>query len=204
MKQRRDQRFAGVTITIVAVALLGGLITLLPGPQPQLVETPLSPAIADGNSHPNQHARDARSREIGLRFQQAIAMLHARQFDYAVKALHRVLELSPRMVEAHVNMGYALIGLEDYKGARDFFFSATELRPGQVNAYYGMAVAMEEMGELEGAVGAMRTFVHLSSKGDPFIAKARAALWEWQDRLAKLKQKGGEKSGSNHLADEVS
>jgi len=26
----------------------------------------------------------------------------------------------------------------------------------------------------------MRTFVHLSPAGDPYVRKARAALWEWQ------------------------
>lgn len=192
MKSRSDQRLTGLGITLGAVALIGGVIALIPGPQPQLVERPVTPTIADGNSQPEQHARDARSSEIELRFQQAITMLHAKQYDYAVKALHRVLVLSPRMVEAHVNMGYGLIGLEDYKAAHDFFSSATELRPQQVNAYYGMAVALEGMDDLEGAVGAMRTFVHLSKKDDPFIPKARAALWEWQDRLDTLKKEGTE------------
>ena len=194
MGQRRDQRLLALAITIGAVGIIGGALTLKPGPQPQVVapKVPEPPAIADGRSHPDQHARDARSAEIEMRFQQAIAMLHAKQFDYAVKALHRVLELSPRLVDAHVNMGYALIGLEDYKSANDFFVSATELRPEQVNAYYGMAVALEGMGDIEGALGAMRTYVHLSPKDDPFIAKARAALWEWQERKAAQQSEQGE------------
>ncbi len=186
MKPRRDQRLTGLIITIAVVGILGGLITLIPGPQPQPITSIKTPAITNnGQTSPTQHATDARGREIEMRFQQAISMLHAKQFDYAVKALHRVLELSPQLVEAHVNMGYALIGLKDYKGAFDFFQSATELRPEQVNAYYGMAVALEGLGDLEGALGAMRTFVHLSKSDDSFLAKARAALWEWQDSLAK-------------------
>ena len=185
----RDQRLKAIFLTIGAVGILGGLIMLLPGAGPEPVEPPAIAAeqvaeIADGRTQPAQHAKDARSREIEVRFQQAIAMLHAKQYDYAVKALHRVLELSPRLVEAHVNMGYALIGLEDYKAAHDFFVTATELKPEQVNAYYGMAIALEGMGDLEGALGAMRTYIHLSPKDAPFIAKARAALWEWQERLA--------------------
>jgi hypothetical protein len=33
----------------------------------------------------------------------------------------------------------------------------------------------------------MRTFVHLTKADDPYLPKARAALWEWQDKLAKEK-----------------
>lgn len=192
MKPPRDQRLIALVITVAAVAIFGGVLSLLPGNQPQVVKPPAAQASASTEvpSAPQQYAKDARSAEIAKRFQEANAMLHAKQYDYAVKALHRVLQLSPRLVEAHVNMGYALIGLKNYKAAYDFFVSATELRPQQVNAYYGMAVALEGMGKLEGALGAMRTFIHLTAKDDPYIPKARAALWEWQERLATQKDDG--------------
>jgi len=203
MSQRRDQRLKGIAMTIAAVGITGGLITLLPGPQPEAVALAAAPSIADGSTAPAQHAKEARAREIEMRFQQAVTMLHARQYDYAVEAMHRVLALSPRMVEAHVNMGYALLGLQQYKAAHDFFISASELRPEQVNAYYGMAVALEGMGDLEGAVGAMRTFVHLSRKDDPFIPKARAALWEWQERLAGTREEAVPQQGGTAAAGEA-
>jgi len=180
MKSRNDQRLAGFGITIVLVAALGGVIALLPEPLP----APAPPANAAPQPGEAQlHARQARQHEVELRFEQAVAMLHAKQYEYAVKALHRVLELSPRLVEAHVNMGYALIGMEDYVAAHDFFETATILRPGQANAYYGMALALEGGGDLQGALGAMRTYIHLSAPDDPYLAKARAALWEWQEKI---------------------
>ena len=181
MKPRRDHRLTALVFTVGAVGILGGLLTLWPAPQPAPATPATALPLADGRDAPTQHAREARAAEVEARFAQAITMLHARQFDYAVKALHRVLELSPRLVEAHVNMGYALLGLNDYQGAHDFFQSATALRPEQVNAYYGMAVALEGLGDLEGALGAMRTFVHLTTADDPFLPRARAALWEWQE-----------------------
>lgn len=128
---------------------------------------------------------DPRMAEIDRRFQQAVVMLHAGRYDDAVTALHRVMELSPRLPEAHVNMGYALIGLEQYEAARDFFNTATELSPYQANAYWGLGVALEAMGDLRGALGAMRTYIHLSPPDDPYVRKARAALWEWDARLAR-------------------
>ena len=82
-------------------------------------------------------------------------------------------------------MGYALLGKGRHQAARDFFVSAIELRPRQANAYYGLAVAMEGEEDLAGALGAMRSFIHLSAPDDPFLAKARAALWEWETALAE-------------------
>lgn len=131
-------------------------------------------------TQPAVHAAQARADEVRARFEQGVVMLHARQYEHAATALHRVMELDPDLPEAHVNMGYALLALERYKGASDFFEEATRLRPAQANAYYGLAIALEAQGDLDAALGAMRSFVHLSPADDPFVRKARAALWEWQ------------------------
>lgn len=163
-----------------AVLALGGLIAWLPSPSPEPVsEQVVSEPVADPRTRPEQHAAQARQAEIDARFSQAVLMLHAEQYDYAVKSLHRVLELAPRMPEAHVNMGFALLGGGDARAAVDFFHSAIELNPRQHNAYYGLGIAAEALGDIEMALGAMRTYVHLSQPDDPYLAKARAALWEW-------------------------
>ncbi|MDR9499652.1 MAG: tetratricopeptide repeat protein [Hydrogenovibrio sp.] len=134
----------------------------------------------DPKGDPGNHARQAKQQEVKWRFNQAVAMLHAKQYEYAVKALHRVLELAPRMPEAHVNMGFAFLGGGDVKSARDFFTTALEINPDQLNAYYGLAMAAEAQNDMEVALGAMRTYVHLSQPDDPYLRRARAALWEWQ------------------------
>lgn len=133
-----------------------------------------------------QHQRDMTDAELRGRFEQAVVMLHARQYDHAVTALHRVLELAPRLPEAHVNMGYALLGLAQPEAARGFFQAAIELRPQQANAYYGLALAEERRQDWELALGAMRSYLHLSRADDPYRAKARAALWEWEQKLGRL------------------
>ena len=142
-------------------------------------------ALIDANANPRGHAQQYRERLIEERFQQAVAMLHAKQYDFAITALHRVIELAPKMPEAYVNMGYALIGKQDYKAAADFFNAAIELKPYQANAYWGLAVSQEQLGDLEMAMGAMRTFIHLSPPNDPFLRKARSALWEWESTLKR-------------------
>lgn len=153
--------------------------------------TPGKPAAAmlapraNPEHDPALHAREARTAEIDARFKQAVAMLHAKQYEHAITALHRVLELAPDMPEAHVNMGFAMIGLKRYAAARDFFEDAINLRPAQVNAYYGLAEALEGLNDLEGALGAMRSYIHRSRPNDPYVRKARAALWEWEKALGR-------------------
>ena len=178
---RRDRRLLAVAITL-AVLLAGGASLAWLG---AITSRPSSEAAEpDPRLQPREHGDFQRRSEIDARFTQGVAMLHARQHEYALTAFHRVLELAPDMPEAHVNMGYALIGLGRFEAARSFFETATALRPRQLNAYYGLGVALEGLGDLPGAIGAMRTYVHLAAKDDPYARKAQAALWEWENRSA--------------------
>ena len=122
-----------------------------------------------------------REAEIRTRFEQGVMMLHMRQYEFALTAFHNVLALAPEMPEAHVNMGFALLGLEQWESARDFFESATNLRRDQINAYYGLAVALEELGDLPGAIGSMQAYLHRAPPDDPFRIRAESALWEWRE-----------------------
>ena len=166
MSSRYDKRWATIGITAVVLAIAGFAFDAAGRREP--VE-PVTPALEDTGS-----------RLVHQAFQQAVVMLHARDYESAVQALHEVLALRPDMPEAHVNMGFALVGLERYKPARDFFVAATDLRPGQFNAYYGLAVVEEALGDMPAAIGAMRTYLHLAPDDDPYRAKAEAALWEWR------------------------
>jgi Flp pilus assembly protein TadD len=163
----RDVRLRALALALAGVVLGGAALAWYGGPSWR----PEDRAA---------HAAQMRQAEFDARFQQAVVMLHARQYEHALTALHRLLELAPEVPEVHVNMGYALLGLGRPAAARDFFNGAMALRPEQANAYYGLAVALEALGDRPGALGAMRSFVHLAKEGDPWVPKARAALWEWQ------------------------
>lgn len=134
-----------------------------------------------------QHVRprpDA-TQEVRLRFEQAVVMLHAKQYEHAITALRRVLELAPSLPEAQVNMGFALLGLGRFDEARRFFDAAIALRTRQANAYYGLALAAEGSRDLPGALGAMRSYLHLSRADDPYRTRARSAIWEWEQALGR-------------------
>lgn len=177
-RTRRDIRMRAALAVLLAVAAGGAALHWLgkdPGAAPAAVA-----ARPAAQADPLGHARSSQRAEFDARFGQATVMLHARQYEHAVTALHRLLEIAPEVPEVHVNMGFALIGLGRHAAARDFFLGAIELQPAQSNAYYGLAVALEALGDRPGALGAMRTYVHLTGPDDPWLAKARSALWEWQ------------------------
>jgi len=127
----------------------------------------------------------ASEQELKKQFRQGVLMLHMREFEHAMVSFHRVLAQAPGLPEAHANMGFALTGLTRWHEARDFFASAIELQPAQANAYFGLAVALDHLEDRAGAIGAMRTFVHLAQSDDPFRRKAEAALWEWTGSTAE-------------------
>lgn len=181
MNKLRDNRLRVLILTIAAISLIGILIQ-------QLGNSNIEKTTADNVFDSRQHAIHEKQSEIARRYEQAVLMLHAEQYDYAVTALHRVLELAPAMPEAHVNMGFALLGQGNVQAARDFFRSAIELRPAQANSYWGLAVSLEALCDIEGAIGAMRTFIHLEDPNNKFITRARSAIWEWESRLSSDKQ----------------
>lgn len=146
---------------------------------------------ASGDAYAD-HALEKGSAEIEQRFQQGVVMLHARRYDDAITAFHRVLLLDPDMPEANINMGFALIGLERYAAARDFFDSAIALRRDQINAYYGLAVALAGMQDMAAAIGAMRTYRHLAPDDDPYRDRADALLKEWEDKRDQQRSETGQ------------
>lgn len=168
-----------LTFTVLLIILSGLILTDFNARLSRTISVKEAQAI---------HSQQKIKAEVKERFQQGVVMLHAKRYDDAVVAFHRVMKLAPKMPEVHVNMGYALLGLKRYSAARDFFESATVLKPDQVNAYYGMAISMESLNDLPGALGAMRTYVHLASADDPYRRKAESAVWEWDEALKLQKQ----------------
>jgi tetratricopeptide (TPR) repeat protein len=196
-----EQDFEALTVifSVTLVAAIVALLATLPARQEEMAgvqgyalsahlrSTPVVRSTARHDaSQILSEPRTERERRIAERFQQAVALLHARQYDYAITALDAVLEMAPRLPEAYVNMGYAFLGLKEYGPARGAFEAAINLKLDQVNAYYGLAVAFEGLGDYEAALGAMRSYIHLSLPDDPFLAKARAALWEWEAQLGRI------------------
>lgn len=188
-RRRPDVRGRALIITALATVLVGAALAW----SPQNLVLPRVPDVRfDQVLEQRGRQQGAREQELRTRFEQGVMMLHMRQYDYALTAFHRVLAFAPRMPEAHVNMGFALLGLEQWEVARSFFESAIELRRDQMNAYYGLAVSLEALDDLPGALGAMQAYIHRASPDDPFRARAEAALWEWREAASKAADTGSD------------
>jgi Flp pilus assembly protein TadD len=177
VKRNLKRRLHMVAVTAVAIAGAGYLLhatTQVSAPQDQSRQD-------QGEAGP-----------LVIHFQHGVEMLNAGRYPQAAEAFHRVLRLAPTLPEAHVNMGFALLGAGDADAAMDFFGSAIDLRPTQANAYFGLAEALELRGDLEAALGAMRAYVHLSNPDDPYLDRARAALWEWEALLGDAGDTAGD------------
>jgi Tfp pilus assembly protein PilF len=165
-----DRRGAGLLLTLAAVLGGGAWVAIWPS------------AHAPNPIEPAPESRDA----LLLRhFEAAAIQLHARQYGLAERSLQQVLVMAPTMPEAHVNLGYALLGQGRLLEARGAFETAIDLRPEQANAYHGLALCHEAMHDLELAIGGMRSYLHLAREEDEnHLARARAALWEWETELS--------------------
>ena len=172
------QNFRLTVATLPAWLLAGCLLLflLIPLLMPRGVVFFGAPTIED-------HARGKAREEIQRRFGEGVVMLHAKEYKHALTAFHRVLEIDPKMPEAHVNIGFALLGLGKPKAAADFFDTATVLRPNQMNAYFGLGEALNQLGDRLGALQSMETYLHRSPKDDPYRAKAESAVWELRAAL---------------------
>ncbi len=161
--------------TIVAIGLLG-LIVARPWPEPDQNDNTEGVSLAVGTQ-----TFEASSGDTGLDPEFLVAVEASRSGDHAVAvaALLKFLGRAPHVPEAHVNLGFAYLGLGQPEKAESAFEQALELRRQQANAYYGLGLVYESRNDLDSAGDAMRTFIHLAPEDDPFLRKARAALWEW-------------------------
>lgn len=121
-------------------------------------------------------------------FTNAIQYMQSRQYEQAVAEWHKILLLQPDIPEVQVNLGFSLFELGRYEAAREFFISTIDHYAFQANAYYGLAIASEKLGDIEAAMGAMRSYIHLAAGDETFIRKARSALWEWESQLKSAKK----------------
>lgn len=168
MSRRRAHPPLILALLAAAVLGLGALLAKAPG---RGVEAPLAPGTTAAEPGFADHfATGVHLLQIGLPQQAAV------NFETASR-------LRPDVVEARVNLGYAYLAARSYSEAEAAFRAALDLKPQQANGYYGWAQSLEALGDLPAALGAMRTYVHLTAEDDPFRRQALAAVWEWQTAL---------------------
>ena len=179
-----DVRLRALLLTLVLVGVIAALVQLWPQSVPTGADLDSgNPAGEDG--------------QLRRHFDWASTQLRSGHYEQAILGFQAVLEQAPTMPEAYINTGFAHIELQQYQQALQAFQTAIALRPGQVNAYWGLAVSLEGLCDIPGAMGAMRTYIHLAKADDPFLTKARAALWEWEQLKTAATESGNTEPGCN-------
>jgi len=111
-----------------------------------------------------------------------------KRFDQALVTLEKAIQLQAQYQEAYTADGYALLGKKLPDNARTTLSGEIDRNPWFADAYFGLGIALEAMGEMEQALGAMRSYLHLTPVKDPYnktVITARSAIWEMESRLGR-------------------
>lgn len=156
---------------LLAIATIGGLLN-------RWMTSPLTASLLP------EPVQSSQSGQLAQIFSEAVVHMQSGDYEQALNLWHAALLINPEIPEVKVNMGFSLFETGEYVPARDFFISAIDQSPFQANAYYGLAICNEQLGDLEAAIGAMKSYIHLAqAQDDSFIRKARSALWEWESQI---------------------
>lgn len=201
---RRDRRLRTALLLLVLMVLLGWLVRALPtrgvdaaklaAPKPTLGFSSLTPAGADETETRPQEALpqapdpnpavNAARQLIG----QARGLVKKKQYNAAIELLEQARPQLQGHAQAYLVLGEALEGRGDYAVARDFYVAAIDRDLSLSDAYWGVATTSERLGELDSAIGAMRSYLHTEKDLDPQrlrINQARSAIWEWESKLGR-------------------
>jgi len=203
---RRDYRIHTVTALVVAVAVSGYMFSTMPGngipavapvsdhesgvfPRKTTSSRSLQSSVSelDPVTHAG-NANDINAPEVKKIIDDANIRISKGEYDAAIAALNRSRALMQNYPETFLLIGRALEGKKDYAAARDFYNAAIGRNPYLSEAYFGFATTSEAMGDLQSALGAMRSYLHTESDRTPGrlrIAQARSALWEWEAQIGR-------------------
>lgn len=129
-----------------------------------------------------------RAREINNLLRAAEKSIREKRYDEAIATLNRAGPLDPEHAPTYLAMGHALAGKRNYAEARRYYEAAINFDPVYADAYFAHAAASEQLGDLETALGGMRSFLHTVKNADPYrlqVAQARSAIWEWEAQLGR-------------------
>lgn len=212
----RDYRRGAILAVPFSIALLATVASLLPGrgieSASSHADTSAFPSLAPhgpaefradekvpdrpANQHlsvdPTQdragHLGEVRRVTLDALNGMARELLKAGKADEAAHSLLKATHLAPDDAEAFLLMGDVMMQRQRFGEAREYYESAIDRDRLRAEAYFGHASASEAMGDLESALGGMRSYLHVVDDKDPFrlkVAQARSAIWEWESKLGR-------------------
>lgn len=121
-------------------------------------------------------------------------------FDAAIKSWTRALELDPKMIALHGNMGYAYLRKGDFEKAEESFHKLIKVKPNSTLAYKGLALTKYLSGEVSSAMKLAEHARTLAPNSAPLLLilakldfiqgnadSGKARLREWQKAIVAKK-----------------
>lgn len=109
-------------------------------------------------------------------FRAGLSLMREARLAEAVRAFESSLRLRPDHPNAQTNLGYCLLDLHQLNRARALFAQVSARYPDLSEAQFGLALALEQLGERDAAVSAWRRFLSRAQPGSPWAARARQHL----------------------------
>ncbi|MEE8575391.1 MAG: tetratricopeptide repeat protein [Thermodesulfobacteriota bacterium] len=94
-------------------------------------------------------------------FNHGVQLALAGNFNDAIEAYKKSIKHNPESAAAHSNLGFAYFDIKDFDKAAEFQEAALDINPDFANAYYGLAMALEKKGDIEGALENWREYLRL-------------------------------------------
>lgn len=208
-RRRRDVRLPVSLALVVSIGVIGFVTDRVPGraeyarPSSVVGKEPSAKSSFEGLTasaapdrvteeviltRPAEEPADDAGRRIRNLLKESARDVKAKRYDDALRKLDAARPQILAYPEAFVLVGRALEGKKEYADAQAFYNAALDRDPTLAEAYWGMATTAEAMGDLEMALGGMRSFLKTVPDPDPFrlkVAQARSAIWEWESQLGR-------------------
>lgn len=146
-----------------------------------------------------------------VQFQLAVALMRQQQYEEALAAAQKVLELAPKHFLALALAGRASIELGDFQAGREFCSRAVALKPMAPGVLNSLSVACLELGDLAGADECLlRLIAHDPGNAQNHMRRAMIRMlmgdvdgglaeYEWRLKIPNVRPKDLPKLRPDHL-----
>jgi O-antigen ligase/tetratricopeptide (TPR) repeat protein len=161
----------------------------------QTIQTLLAQSINEGQASIALSPRSSRDWEVLASIYQNISGVAQNALAFSLAAYSQAVRLDPLNPTLRLNIGGIYYSVKNYDLATRFYTDSANLKPDYTNAYYNLAVAYRDKGDLQDALVVANQAVTLeqSSKGTQSYQVALALL---NDIKAKISGNNGQQAQS--------
>jgi tetratricopeptide (TPR) repeat protein/O-antigen ligase len=151
----------------------------------QTIQTLLAQAINEGQASIALSPRSARNWEVLASIYQNISGVAQNALAFSLAAYSQAVRLDPLNPTLRLNIGGIYYSVQNYDLATRFYTDAANLKPDYTNAYYNLAVAYRDKGDLPDALVVANQAVTLeqSNKGSQSYQIAQQLLTDIKTKM---------------------